>query len=96
MAPGYFLMFGYPLRTLTVSLAPFVDRPIVDQTGLTGNWEARLEWTPDRVVPDAPAPTRDAPSLLTALQEQLGLKMEVARGPAEVLVIESVSRPTDN
>ena len=96
IAPGFFMMFGFPLRTLTRSLAPFVDRPIVDQTGLTGNWEATLEWAPDRVAPDAPPPARDAPSLPTALQEQLGLKLEAGRGPVEVLVVDSVSRPTDN
>ena len=95
-APGRLTIFGYPLRVLTASLGPFVDRTISDETGLSGNWEVRLEWTPDRLARDAPAPASDAPTLFTAIQEQLGLRLEAARGPAEVLVIESVARPTPN
>jgi uncharacterized protein (TIGR03435 family) len=72
-----------------------VGRPVLDKTGLTGSYEMKLDWTPD----SAPA-TNDAdtlPSLFTALQEQLGLKLAPAKGPVETLVVEHADRtPTEN
>jgi uncharacterized protein (TIGR03435 family) len=67
-----------------------VDRPVIDETGLNGFFEMRLEWS------DENPPTGDKPSLFTAMQEQLGLKLEAAERPLEVLVIDSVERPTPN
>ena len=78
------------------TLVTYVDRVIVDRTGLTGAWDIDLEYTPDRIAPDAPPPAPDAPSLFTAIQEQLGLKLEAGTGLADVLVIEQISRPTEN
>ena len=88
---------GISLAQLADHLSPFVNRVVVDQTGLAGEFDFDLEWTPDRSKPDAPQqlPTiPNGPSLFTALQEQLGLKLESTRGPVEVLVIDSVERPT--
>ena len=78
--------------------------PIINKTGLSGLYDFKLEWSPDLgdcgVGPKRPRPAApeviSAPSLFTALQEQLGLKLESAKGPVEVLVIDSVQRPTEN
>ena len=78
-----------------------MDRPVVDQTGLTGKFDFTLTWTPDdsqfrgmgiRVPP--PPDNATAPNLFTAIQEQLGLRLESTKAPAEVLVIDRVEKPT--
>lgn len=72
-----------------LSFLDVLDRPVVDRSGLTADYELELRWSPD------PGRTRsDLPSLFTALQEQLGLKLEATTGPVEVLVIDSAERPT--
>lgn len=71
----------------------FVDRPLVDETGLQGRYDFMLKWKPDT----APAGEGDqVPGLFTAMQEQLGLKLEAKKGPVEVLAIEHVGRPSAN
>ena len=73
-----------------------------DRTGLTGNFDIDLTWTPDRLpqgtpppgAPPLPSIDPNGPSLFTAVQEQLGLKLESERAPVEVLVIDHVERPT--
>lgn len=78
-----------------------LDRPVIDKTGLTGRFDIHLEFARE-IAPfaahDGPAPaTQDAgPSLFTALQEQLGLRLSPGRGPVEVLVIDHVERPSGN
>lgn len=71
-----------------------VDRPIVDQTGLNGRYDFTLKWTYDE--DRAPTDGSAAPSLFTAVQEQLGLKLEPVKAPADVLVIDQVERPGEN
>lgn len=84
-------------------LGDFLDRPIVDDTGLTGTFDLELQFTADRgSVPGVGVPggvgaaanTDDIPSIFTALREQLGLKLDARRGSAEVFVIDSVSPPS--
>ena len=75
-----------------MGLSRSVLRPVVDRTGLTGSYTWTLEWAPD----DSPDVNGDLPSLMTALVEQLGLKLEPARGSVEVLVIDHVEPPTPN
>jgi uncharacterized protein (TIGR03435 family) len=66
---------------------------VVDKTALQGDFAFELEWTPD----PSPAPADDSgPSIFTALQEQLGLKLEPQKGPVEILVIDHVERPSEN
>ena len=81
-----------------------LDRPVVDRTGLPGRYDFTLRWTPDETqfsslgVP-VPAPSNDPnapPGLFTAIQEQLGLKLDATRAPVEVLVIDTVERPSEN
>jgi uncharacterized protein (TIGR03435 family) len=86
------------LEMLTTALANQVGRPVLDRTGLNGSFNFKLEWIPDAAPGgDAPSPSDSTgPSLFTALQEQLGLKLESARGPVEILVIDHVERPGEN
>jgi len=81
--------YAGPLAMLaTRGAQPYVDRPVVDATGLTGNYEWQLTFT----MRDTPDST--VPSIYTAFQEQLGLKLEPRTGPFEVFVIDSVEMPT--
>ena len=73
-----------------------VGELIVDKTGLTGAYDWTLNWTPDTIAQGGDAGDVGGPSLFTALQEQLGLKLEKTKAPVEVLVIEHVERPTGN
>jgi uncharacterized protein (TIGR03435 family) len=77
---------------LADNLSSQLGRIVVDKTGLNGNFTFKLEWTPDSVR-DADA---TAPPLFTALTEQLGLTLEATKEPVDVLVIDSVQRPTEN
>jgi uncharacterized protein (TIGR03435 family) len=94
---------GMPLSELAMALAPRVGRPVVDQTGLAGTWDVTLTYAAETaqtaagaLAPDAPAPASnsDAPSLATALQEQLGLRLVATTAPVDVLVVDRVARPT--
>lgn len=71
-----------------------LDRPVVDKTGLDGVFDFTLDWTPDSDLqkhPDGP------PDIFTALQEQLGLKLEARKGPVEVFVVDHVEKiPSEN
>src|SRR5688572_14387442 len=87
---GMYAGGGRPLADLARLLAGELRAPVIDRTGLTGNYNIALRWNPDptRTGVDAPFP-----SLLTALQEQLGLKLESARDPIEVIVNDRRGRP---
>ena len=100
-APGRILAGGIQIADLAAVLSNFVGgRPVVDRTGLTADYEFDLRWTPEALPgPSAESFVRvdpDGPSLFTAVQEQLGLKLEATTGPVEVLVIDSAERPTPN
>src|SRR5262249_2933693 len=92
-----------PMSFLITILTELSGRPVLNQTGLAGQYDFNLRWTPDRdfwrsqgANEPAPQPHLSAPSLFTALQEQLGLKLEPAKGPVQVLVIDHVERPSEN
>ena len=93
---------GTTLSDLTMILArfPAVSRRVLDRTGLTGRFDFDLEWTPLVAPPGPPPPgvPSDAagPTLFTALQEQLGLKLESTKETIAVLVIDSVNQPSPN
>jgi uncharacterized protein (TIGR03435 family) len=91
------------MSTLASMLANLLSRPVYDRTNLIGNFDIQLEYTPDQMPQRPPGatlppgltlPSPDGPSLSTALQEQLGLKLDNTRGPVEVFVIDSVEQPT--
>jgi len=111
IGPGQMTGGGMPLSQLATSLSNFVQRVVVDRTGMAGNFDLDLKYTLDQSImanalgpakagaiagaPPTDAPEgSDAPGLFTALQEQLGLKLESSRGAVDVLVIEHVDRPT--
>ena len=92
---------GTTLAVLASLLEGPAQRLVIDRTGLTGNWDLEVNYTPDRsqLPPGVELPSSidpNGPSLFTALEEQLGLKLRPARGPVEVLVIDSVQQPTPN
>jgi uncharacterized protein (TIGR03435 family) len=70
------------------------SRPVVDQTGLKGRYDFKLQWTTD----ESKAPTDGSapPGLFTAIQEQIGLKLEAVKAEADVLVVDKVERPGAN
>jgi uncharacterized protein (TIGR03435 family) len=84
----------------------WMDRPVVDNTGLGGRFNIHLEYLPDETssstvrdggsLSDGPSDIAPAPSIFTALQQQLGLKLAPAKGPGEFLVIDSIERPSEN
>jgi uncharacterized protein (TIGR03435 family) len=81
-----------------------LDRPVVDRTGLPGRYDFTLRWTPDEsqfagLGVQVPPPSNDPnapPGLFTAIQEQLGLKLDATRAPVEVVVIDRVEKPSEN
>jgi uncharacterized protein (TIGR03435 family) len=86
-----------------LGLTRLVNRPVVDRTGLDGAYDWTLEWMPNQPSPsqlDSPGTSAqidpDRPSIFTALQEQLGLKLESTKGPVDVLVIDHVEPPNED
>jgi uncharacterized protein (TIGR03435 family) len=81
-----------------------LDRPVLDQTGLNGRFDFHLKWTPDDsqfggMGAKIPPPTDNAtapPGLYTAIQEQIGLKLDATKALAEVLIIDHVEKPSEN
>lgn len=106
MAFGQLLAGGLPMsRLATQILSQLTGRVVVDRTGLTGGYDIDLKWTPtpDQLPPGPPPPgiepppiDPNGPSLFTALQEQLGLKLDAERGPVDVLVIDRLQQPPEN
>lgn len=106
MGPGRMSASAMTLAMLAISLSGSVPRTVVDRTGITGSFDIELSWTPDQMPRgtaggDAPRIKGgqidpNGPSIFTALQEQLGLKLESTRGPVDMLVIDHVEHPTEN
>jgi uncharacterized protein (TIGR03435 family) len=117
MMPGRMRMMAtkQTMAQFAEALGNQMDRPVVDQTGLTKNYDITLEFAPEGAVgrgmpgmPPPPPPSGDggvsaepdsqaAPSLFTALQEQLGLKLEQKKGAVDLLVVDRLEKtPTDN
>jgi len=99
--PGSVSVHGMPLNAFTRLVGPIVGRIVINRTGLEGDWDLDLEFTaegpnpPGGPPPGAPASAAsDLPSVFTAVQEQLGLKLESTRAPVEVVVVERLERPT--
>lgn len=93
---GFLSQGGIKMAILTQGLTNMVGRPVIDRTGLTGRYDFTLKWTPAPGTggPSGPPVDPDAPSIFTAVQEQLGLKLEAGRGPVEVVVIDRLEKPT--
>jgi uncharacterized protein (TIGR03435 family) len=102
IGPGKLNAGGMPMSNLATALAPQVGRIVLDKTELTGNYDFELTYAPEALgsvggppllnggtVPVDP----NAPNLFTALQEQLGLKLDSQRGPVDVVVIDRIEQP---
>ena len=99
--PGKLRAGGVTMGSFASVLSGYVERPVVDRTGLQGSYDLQLEFSSDfrpgvPADPGAPRGTADGPSLFTALQEQAGLKLTTGRAPVDVLVIDRVERPTSD
>jgi uncharacterized protein (TIGR03435 family) len=99
MGMGRISAYGTAIPYFASMLSRQLGRAIVDRTGLTGNYDFTLRWTPDDAPPPllngAPDPS-PPPDIFTAVQEQLGLKLESAKAPVDVLVIDHIERPSEN
>jgi uncharacterized protein (TIGR03435 family) len=98
------------MEGLVMALGDITGRTVIDKSGLKGEYDFKLQWTPEpgqmnsmapppgAQLPVAEPPDGDAsgPSLTTAVQEQLGLKLESTKGPVEVIVIDHVEKPSAN
>jgi uncharacterized protein (TIGR03435 family) len=95
---------GCTMAQLALKLAEVLQRPVLDATGTPGKFDLKLEWTPDDMQAKPPsadprpgnAPEPGGPSIFAALQEQLGLKLESGKVSAEVLVIDSAEKPSQD
>jgi uncharacterized protein (TIGR03435 family) len=108
MFPGNLSGGSASMTQLSNVLARFVSRTVIDRTGLSGNYDIDLQWTPDQLpqglgrgetppgAPAMPAIDPNGPSIFTAVQEQLGLKLESTKGPVDVLIVDRVEHPTED
>jgi uncharacterized protein (TIGR03435 family) len=105
LTPGLVAVSGRTVSQFVTTLSDLARRPVIDKTGLTGMYDFALKFAPETagtagpfgLLPPGPPPTAidpDAPNLFTAVQEQLGLKLESTRGPVEVVVIDKFEKPT--
>jgi uncharacterized protein (TIGR03435 family) len=85
-------------QTLTQEASTELGRVVLDRTGIAGRYDITLKWTPDTSndPTSGSSPIDAGPSLFTAIQEQLGLKLEPSKGPVQVLVIDNVDMPSEN
>src|SRR5882724_3805558 len=88
---GHIESKGIYMPMLATTLSRFMRQPVLDMTGLKGRYVVKLDWTPDPVDPDK-APAGAGPTIYTAVQEQLGLKLESRKGPLEVIVIDHAEK----
>jgi uncharacterized protein (TIGR03435 family) len=88
------------LDDLSKTLSAGLDRPVINRTGIIGTFDLRLEFVRDQttagLLPGIATDPADGTSIFTAIQEQLGLKLESTKGPGELLVIDGVERPSEN
>jgi uncharacterized protein (TIGR03435 family) len=86
------------MQNVTDALSGILRRKVFDRTGLAGFFDVNLKWTPDPSISrNNPEPAPDSgPSIFTAIEEQLGLKLESGKAPIDVLVIDRIERPSEN
>ena len=95
---------GMTVSFLVSILSRQLHRTVIDKTGLTGNYDLELKWAPDEGMggdagahgPAVDDPSASGPTLFTALQEQLGLKLESGKGPVDTVVIDHLEKPAEN
>jgi len=89
---------GIPVSNLAMFLAQMLHKQVVDKTGMTGNYDMSLKWQPEEQAAESHDATggEQAPSIFTAVQEQLGLKLEPTRGLVDTIVVDHVEVPSEN
>lgn len=85
---------GINMSLLALTLTRIAGRVVIDKTGLKGDYEFTLKYSMDSPTTKPDATQQDAPSIFTALPEQLGLKLQPGRAPLDVLVVDKIERPT--
>jgi uncharacterized protein (TIGR03435 family) len=97
MGPGMLKGQGLPMTSIANQLSYIVQATVTDKTGLTGSFDFDLKWTPDDAGPtSSDASGESNVSIFTAVQEQLGLKLQPTKGPVDTLVIDHVEQPSEN
>jgi uncharacterized protein (TIGR03435 family) len=100
MGPGMFRAQMSTVDALAQGLASLLGRPVKNETALDGFYDFNMAWTPDAPAaaggPDAKPVEAVGPTLLTAVQEQLGLKLETRKGPVDVIILDRAQRPSEN
>lgn len=98
VGPGQIRSMGMPMLPLVRQLTIELGRVVVDKTGLMGYYDFTLQWAPDQgsTISGVVDGASSGPSIFTALQEQLGLKLVAAKVPASILVIDQIKEPTEN
>jgi len=98
MSNGYISGNGVPISSLAFDLSNEIGRQVIDKTGLTGVYNYELKWTADemRAAQDSSDSQDSGASVFAAIQEQLGLRLESAKGPVDVIVVDHVERPSEN
>jgi uncharacterized protein (TIGR03435 family) len=91
LARGKWNASGITMQQVASGLADITSRPVIDKTGLTGLFNVHMDYVEDALAPDTPGP-----SIFTAAQQELGLKLESTREPADVLVIDHIEKPSEN
>lgn len=104
--PGHLGSGKASISQLVDALSRVTDRLVLDKTNLTGTYDINLDYTPEQgefhelaagtSLPPPPSIDPNGPSLFTALQERLGLKLESQKGPVEMIVIDHIERPSEN
>jgi uncharacterized protein (TIGR03435 family) len=87
---------GANMAQLCSRLSTFVGRPVVDRTNVAGTFDLKLDFATEGLIEAASSEPREFSSIFTALQEQLGLRLELTRAPVEILVVDRVERASDN
>jgi len=87
---------GTPMSALIIRLSELLQRPVLDKTQDPRRFDFHLRWTPDAAPLGVDSSASDGPSIFTALEEQLGLRLVSQRVPAEVLVIDHAEMPSEN
>jgi uncharacterized protein (TIGR03435 family) len=100
MSNGYITGQAIAMHTFVFNLSNEIGHQVVDDTGLTNNYDLTLTWAPDEMrassASDSAAGADTGPSIFAAVQEQLGLKLMPSKGPVDVVVIDHIERPTEN
>jgi uncharacterized protein (TIGR03435 family) len=92
---GFITAGGVTMAEMADRITRPAGRPVIDRTGLQGGYDLDLKWVPDEIRQAGARPI-DGPSIAVALEEQLGLKLQDTRAPVDVVVVESVERPSEN